>query len=506
MKNKFRGFGGFLLTTAMLISGIFAVNPIATYAGTTPVVNSSRTNFECSGTDSMGSYHDESHPYDWDTGSYADMEITFGNLSSSSSEAPWMLADDLVLPLTSDSSKYFTVSMLPSRISDATVFTTPTGVTIGAVIRGCSSTYSGNVADLYNETYGNYPLQASSFRNDNITLTVNTGLVDWNVPDGSIFSLTNVMVEPTSSNPDNSCDITLTFDIVDSSSGGTGNPTGDSVPVYLPVESTYTVALPAAIHLSQVSGLNYANAETDVVTVTGNIADNEYITVTPASTVQLTMTTRSTTHTDVNVTQTVKEWGNASSSTRHAMSETERLSLETTLPDGQAGKYEGNLQFTFAKVTGGGNPIVTGKTLTWASALASTTVRDSYGLPEIGYLGTDTYTVGTAYTGKEGYKRIITRNKETKEITGYYNPFEVGSITLADTDEVVLQMVAGIDSGVLAWASVETGAVDRQSSDESVLMESVLEPSSDCVLSAGRDSYHNDDGGGYTWRVAFSYV
>lgn len=138
------------------------------------------------------------------------------------------------------------------------------------------------------------------------------------------------------------------------------NPTSGQVPVYITVESSYTVSLPAAINLTKAvdpdNGSNdkyYDNsAANDTVSVSGNIADDERIIVTPSNEIQLTMqrTTGPNLVTDVTVTQTIKEWANASvSGSRHAMSETEPLNLNTTLPDTQAGKYQGNLAFTFAK-------------------------------------------------------------------------------------------------------------------------------------------------------------
>ena len=140
------------------------------------------------------------------------------------------------------------------------------------------------------------------------------------------------------------------------------------VEVNLEVTSSYSVALPATINLTKAvdpgdasNQLYYDNSTAnDEVAVYGNIADNEYITVTPASTVDLTMqrTAGSNLQTTVNVTQTIKEWANASApgscnqlTQLIGTTTKEPLKLSTTLTDGQAGKYQGNLAFTFAKAT-----------------------------------------------------------------------------------------------------------------------------------------------------------
>ena len=140
------------------------------------------------------------------------------------------------------------------------------------------------------------------------------------------------------------------------------NATSGQVEVNLEVASSYSVALPASITLAKATDPNDASNDkyydnsaanpANEVAVTGNIADNETVTVTPDASIELTMarTAAGNETTTVAVTQEVKEWKNSGQlGISHTIGETEPLLLSTTLSSGQAGMYTGNLHFTFAK-------------------------------------------------------------------------------------------------------------------------------------------------------------
>lgn len=127
-----------------------------------------------------------------------------------------------------------------------------------------------------------------------------------------------------------------------------------TVPVSFTIASTYTVSLPASVALND-SGENGDATASDgtyssdaTVGVKGNLAPNQYVTVTPTASTTLSVT-GGTTDKVVNTTCTSGESGNTYHKWTSLSSSFDNKTVHFEAPDlSAAGSYSGTVSFAFA--------------------------------------------------------------------------------------------------------------------------------------------------------------
>lgn len=119
-------------------------------------------------------------------------------------------------------------------------------------------------------------------------------------------------------------------------------------PVYATLDSAYSVNVPASITLTDPDGDQDYEGDY-VVYATGRIAENKYVTITPASSFQMNGAVAATPAVTANVRQATTSWRRTPDAESVEMGEVANGFVTATITVADA--YTGNLQFTFAMNT-----------------------------------------------------------------------------------------------------------------------------------------------------------